>query len=169
MNVHTLQTQSCRSTVIQFQQVILAMFMKRVKARVEQACQQVVVVAVIKTPSLILITFCVTLSSYCNAAVLAEDRFDTLYHNYDGGGVTIDGPSILVRKSVSKAVSVSANYYVDSISSASIDVITQASPYTEKRTQLSLSADYLYDKSIMSYGYSTSTEMILMQKPAVLT
>src|SRR5690606_13330154 len=32
------------------------------------------------------------------AAVLPDDRADVLYHRYDGGGVTIDGPSLLVRK-----------------------------------------------------------------------
>ena len=92
------------------------------------------------------------------ASVLAEDRTDFLYHRYDGGGVTIDGPSVLVRKSVGKSVSLTANYYVDMISSASIDVITTASPYTEERTQYSLSADYLRGNTTMSMGYTNSTE-----------
>ncbi len=52
------------------------------------------------------------------AGVLPDDRSDVLYHQYIGGGVEIDGPSILVRKSVGKNVSVAANYYVDMISSA---------------------------------------------------
>ena len=60
------------------------------------------------------------------AGVLPDDRSDILYHQYVGGGVEIDGPSILVRKSIGKSVSVAANYYVDMISSASIDVITTA-------------------------------------------
>ena len=34
------------------------------------------------------------------AAVLPAERLDVLYHKYDGGGVEIDGPSILVRKNV---------------------------------------------------------------------
>ena len=54
------------------------------------------------------------------AGVLPEERADALYHYYDGGGVEIDGPSLLVRKSVNEKVSVSASYYVDSISSASM-------------------------------------------------
>jgi hypothetical protein len=66
------------------------------------------------------------------AGVLPEDRADVLYHLYDGGGVEIDGPSVLVRKQVGKSTSLVANYYVDMISSASIDVITTASPYTEE-------------------------------------
>ena len=32
------------------------------------------------------------------AAVLAADRVDVLYHSYEGGGMKIDGPSILLRK-----------------------------------------------------------------------
>lgn len=92
------------------------------------------------------------------AAVLSEDRVDLLYHSYDGGGVDISGPSLLVRKKFSEHVSATANYYVDNVSSASIDVITTASPYTEKRTEYSTSVDYLHDKTVMSLGYTDSTE-----------
>ena len=91
-------------------------------------------------------------------SVLPDDRTDFLYHRYEGGGVTIDGPSVLIRKSVGKSVSVAANYYVDMVSSASIDVITTASPYHEERTQYSLSADYLRGNTTMSMGYTNSTE-----------
>jgi hypothetical protein len=92
------------------------------------------------------------------ASVLPEDRTDLLYHRYEGGGVIIDGPSLLVRKSVGKSVSLSANYYVDMISSASIDVVTTASPYNEERTQYSLAADYLRGNTTMSAGFTSSTE-----------
>jgi len=92
------------------------------------------------------------------AGVLPDDRSDILYHQYVGGGVEIDGPSILMRKSIGKSVSVAANYYVDMISSASIDVITTASPYTEERTQYSLSADYLRGNTMMSVGLTSSEE-----------
>lgn len=96
--------------------------------------------------------------SCSHGAVLPEDRADALYHRYDGGGVTIDGPSLLVRKQVAKNVSVAANYYVDSISSASIDVVTTASAYSEKRTEMSVGADYLYNSTIFSTGYKNSDE-----------
>ena len=92
------------------------------------------------------------------AGVLPEDRADALYHLYDGGGVTIDGPSVLVRKKVGKSLSVIGNYYVDMVSSASIDVITQASPYTEERTQWSLGVDYLRGNTTMRVGYTSSEE-----------
>lgn len=92
------------------------------------------------------------------AGVLPEDRADILYHLYDGGGVEVDGPSILVRKQVGKNTSVVGNYYVDMISSASIDVITTASPYTEERTQWSLGMDYLRGNTTMRVGYTSSVE-----------
>jgi hypothetical protein len=92
------------------------------------------------------------------AGVLPEDRADVLFHSYDGGGVTIQGPSLLVRKQFAEKFSASANYYVDKVSSASPDVVTTASPYTEERTQYSLGLDYLHDRWIMSLGLTTSDE-----------
>jgi len=92
------------------------------------------------------------------AGVLPEDRSDVLYHLYVGGGVEIDGPSILVRKQLGKSVSVVGNYYVDYVSSASIDVVTTASPYTEEREQYSLGFDYLRGNTTMRVNYITSTE-----------
>ncbi len=100
------------------------------------------------------------------AAVLPEDRADVLYHHYEGGGVTVEGPSVLVRKKVGESVSVAANYYVDMISSASVDVLTQASPYKERREQKSLSVDYLHGKSIYSAGYVNSQEPDYQSKTA---
>jgi len=92
------------------------------------------------------------------ATVLPEDRADVLYHRFDGGGVTVSGPSILVRKKVLDSVSVSANYYVDMVSSASIDVQTTASAYTEERTQYSVGVDYLHSKTVTSLNYTNSSE-----------
>jgi len=92
------------------------------------------------------------------AGVLPDDRTDVLYHLYDGGGVEIDGPSILVRKKVAKNVSLVGNYYVDMVSSASIDVVTTASPYTEERKQWSLGADYLRGNTTMRVNYTSSEE-----------
>ncbi len=92
------------------------------------------------------------------AGVLPEDRTDLLYHLYDGGGVEIDGPSVLVRKQVGKSVSFVGNYYLDMVSSASIDVVTTASPYTEEREQWSLGMDYLRGNTTMTVGYTSSVE-----------
>ncbi len=134
-----------------------------VKELAEQVQQRAVVVVVtnnMKNCSLFLylLLTLLTFIQSANAAVLPEERVDVLYHNYTGGGITIDGPSVLVRKNFVDKVSVSANYYVDNITSASIDAITQASEYTEKRTQQSIGVDYLNDKSTLSYSYTTSIE-----------
>jgi hypothetical protein len=103
----------------------------------------------------IVLVFC---AASAVAGVLPEERADALYHYYDGGGVEIDGPSLLVRKSVNEKVSVSASYYVDSISSASIDVVTTASKYSEERTQWGMGVDYLHEDTTMSLGFSSSDE-----------
>lgn len=92
------------------------------------------------------------------AGVLPDDRSDVLYHRYVGGGVEIDGPSVLVRKKVGSSFSFVGNYYVDYVSSASIDVVTQASPYTEQRNQWSLGMDYLRGNTTMSVNYTSSKE-----------
>lgn len=98
--------------------------------------------------------FCIPLM----AAVLPEDRADILYHSYSGGGVTINGPSILARKSLGEQVSIWGNYYVDSITSASIDVVTSASQYTEERIEKGFGVDYLQDSTTLSLAYANSVE-----------
>lgn len=109
--------------------------------------------------NLLAFSILLTIANASQSAVLPEDRIDLLYHSYSGDGITIDGPSILVRKSLGNSVSVSANHYVDSISSASVDVrILGASRYTEERTQNSLSIDLLEDKTLLSVGYTRSEE-----------
>ena len=44
------------------------------------------------------------------------------------------------------------------ITSASIDVVTQASAYEEERTQYSLGVDYLRGNTTMRVGWTTSEE-----------
>jgi hypothetical protein len=92
------------------------------------------------------------------ADVLPDDRVDLLYHNYTGGGITIQGPSVLIRKKVGDSVSFTGNYYEDLISSASVDVKLTASPYHETRKQESASVDYLHGKTIYTAGYIHSRE-----------
>ncbi|WP_289029983.1 DUF3570 domain-containing protein [uncultured Paraglaciecola sp.] len=104
------------------------------------------------------VVFLVLGSLQAKAAVLPQDRSDAMYHSYKGGGMSIDGPSILLRKKIGNSVSVSANYYVDTISGASIDVLATASPYEEERTENSLGVDFLNDKTLMSVNYTTSSE-----------
>jgi hypothetical protein len=92
------------------------------------------------------------------AAILPEERSDALYHMYTGDEVTVQGPSFLVRKSVGSNVSVSANYYIDFVTSASVDVRATASEYDERRDEQSLSLDFLQDKSIITAAYTRSDE-----------
>ncbi len=92
------------------------------------------------------------------AGVLADDRADVMWHFYDGGGVQIDGPSVLVRKKFAEKYAVNASYYVDMVSSASIDVITTASPYKEERTQFGLGFEYLRGKVTYAASFSNSKE-----------
>lgn len=127
------------------------------KAQVEAA------VVVTKNLSFIYRYFSLTLllsaSNLLYAVVLPEERADAMYHRYDGGGMVIDGPSILVRKNIAEKYSIAANYYIDSVSSASIDVLTSgASEYTEERIESSLDFTYLEDKSLINIGYTTSQE-----------
>jgi opacity protein-like surface antigen len=110
------------------------------------------------SPMLLLVFGFFMLAQSAHAAVLPEDRADLLYHSYDGGGAEISGPSLLVRKKFSENVSATFNNYTDNISSASIDVITTASPYTENREENSISVDYLRDKTQMSIGFTESDE-----------
>lgn len=98
--------------------------------------------------------FCLPLT----AAVLPEDRADALFHAYSGGGLDVNGPSILARKQLGKFTSLFGNYYVDSISSATIDVVTTASPYTEYREEKTVGGDFLYEKSIFSLSFTNSEE-----------
>ena len=94
-----------------------------------------------------------------SAGVLPEDRADVLYHRYDGGGVTIHGPSVLVRKKIAEKYSVSANYYMDMVTSASIDVeVSGASEYKEERDQYSVGFDYLRGKTTYSLNFTNSEE-----------
>jgi hypothetical protein len=92
------------------------------------------------------------------AGTLPDDRADVLFHSYDGGGVTVQGPSVLVRKKFAGKFSASAKYYQDRVSSASIDVVTTASPYTEHRTEKSLGLDYLHDGWQMNMQLTNSVE-----------
>jgi len=90
--------------------------------------------------------------------VLPEDRADVMWHNYNGGDITVEGPSVLVQKKVGGSFSFSAGYYEDMISSASIDVKLSASPYHETRKQENVGVEYLHGKTTYSMGYIHSKE-----------
>lgn len=97
-------------------------------------------------------------SGSTRAGNLPEDNAEALIHSYVGGGVTATGPALLVRKKFADQFSVSASYYLDSVSNASIDVVTTASPYREKRNEVGFGADYIYRDSQLSLALSSSRE-----------
>jgi hypothetical protein len=97
-------------------------------------------------------------ASGARAVTLPEDSAEAMVHLYKGGGVTASGPALLVRKSLADKVSLSASYYIDSVSNASIDVVTTASPFKEKRTEYGFSADYAVRDSLITLATSHSAE-----------
>jgi len=104
------------------------------------------------------------------AATLPVDSVDILYHSFEGGGMDINGPFVLVRKSIGSQVSVNGHYYVDSVSAASIDVVTSgASEYTEERTELSAGVDFLHEKTMVSAGYTESEENDFLAKTVFMS
>lgn len=101
-----------------------------------------------------------TLSLMCaaGAAVLPDDRADVFWSDYKGGGMDITGESVLVRKKFSEKFAVEANYFVDNVSGASVDVLSQASVIKDERKQKTVSLDYIHDKTQYNLSYINSTE-----------
>jgi len=92
------------------------------------------------------------------AAILPEERIDVMYHSYQGDHVSINGPSVQVRSNVGEHVSLTYHYYVDNITSASVDVRTYGSPYKEQRVENTVGMDYLTDNSTVSASFTNSEE-----------
>lgn len=92
------------------------------------------------------------------AAVLPDNRADVFYSDYKGGGMDITGKSVLVRKKFTEQFAVEANYFVDTVSGASVDVLSQASVIKDERKQKSLSFDYIHGKTQYTVSYMNSTE-----------
>jgi len=65
---------------------------------------------------------------------------------------------VLVRKKFSEQFSLEGNYFIDKVSGASIDVLSQASVIKDERKQKSLSLDYIHDKTQYNLSYTNSTE-----------
>ena len=100
----------------------------------------------------------VILAAPAAAGDRGEDRADVMYHRYDGGGLTVDGPALLVRKTFAGDYAVTAGYQLDMISNASVDVVTTASPYSEDRHQFDLGFEYFSGKLSYGLGFSHSME-----------
>lgn len=111
-----------------------------------------------QSPVTIAILTAIGCSLPLTAAILPEDRADALYHRYDGGGLIVDGPAVQARKQLGQDFSISAKYYVDSISSATIDVMSYASPYTDERKEQDYSLEYLRNETTVSVSTAISKE-----------
>jgi hypothetical protein len=92
------------------------------------------------------------------ADVLPDDRADLFYSKYSGGGMDITGESALVRKKFTENFAVEANYFVDKVSGASIDVLSQASQIKDERIQKSGTVEYVHDKTTYTASYVSSVE-----------
>ena len=97
-------------------------------------------------------------SGAARAATLPEDRAEALLHVYKGGGVTASGPAVLVRKNIADKVSLTGSFYIDAVSNASIDVVTTASPYKERRNDVGLALDYAVRDSLLTLAVGASKE-----------
>jgi len=93
-----------------------------------------------------------------HAVVLPEDQAEAMFHIYDADGLRASGPAVLVRKKVGSSVSLQGSYYVDQVSSASIDVVTTASPFKETRKEFTVGGDYVVRDSMISVSSTQSTE-----------
>lgn len=92
------------------------------------------------------------------AGTLPQDQAEVAVHTYDGGGVEVMSPSIAARKTFRDNVALGAHYQADAITSASVDVVTTASPYEDRRDELGGSVDYLIGDTIISAAYTLSEE-----------
>jgi len=93
-----------------------------------------------------------------SADVLPDDRADLFYSKYSGGGMDITGESVLVRKKITEDFALEANYFIDKVSGASIDVLSQASQIKDERKQKSGTAEYVHDKTTYTLSFINSVE-----------
>jgi hypothetical protein len=93
------------------------------------------------------------------ADVLPDNRADVFYSKYSGGGMDITGYSATARAKITENFAVEANYFIDKVSGASIDVMSQASVgIKDERRQKSGTLEYLHDKTTYTASYMTSVE-----------
>ena len=93
-----------------------------------------------------------------SADVLPDNRADVFYSKYSGGGMDITGYSATARAKITENFALEANYFVDKVSGASIDVLSQASVIKDERKQASGTVQYLHDKTTYSLSYISSVE-----------
>ena len=89
-----------------------------------------------------------------------KDEVSTGYNYYSGGDLTVQGPAIIVKKDIADRMAIKAGYRVDMISSASIDVVTQASvrSYNENRREYTLGMGLPRGDSNLNLDFTNSHE-----------
>jgi hypothetical protein len=92
------------------------------------------------------------------ADVLPDDRADLFYSKYSGGGMDITGESVLVRKKFTENFALEASYFIDKVSGASIDVLSQASQIKDERKQKTGTVEYVHDKTTYTASFVNSVE-----------
>jgi hypothetical protein len=92
------------------------------------------------------------------AGVLPDDRADLFFSQYSGGGMTITGESALVQKRITEALGVEADYFIDKVSGASVDVLSNASVIKDERHQKTVNLEYIRNKTTYKLGFTNSTE-----------
>jgi hypothetical protein len=90
--------------------------------------------------------------------VLPDDRADLFYSQYSGGGMDITGQSVLVQKKITEELGVEADYFIDKVSGASVDVLSNASVIKDERHQKTVNVEYIRNKTTYSLGFTNSTE-----------
>jgi Protein of unknown function (DUF3570) len=93
-----------------------------------------------------------------SADVLPDNRADVFYSKYSGGGMDITGYSATARAKITESFALEANYFIDKVSGASVDVLSQASVIKDERKQKSGTLEYLHDKTTYTASYMSSVE-----------
>lgn len=93
-----------------------------------------------------------------SADVLPDNRADVFYSKYSGGGMDITGYSATARAKITENIALEANYFIDKVSGASVDVLSQASVIKDERKQKSGTIEYLHDKTTYTASYMSSVE-----------
>ncbi len=92
------------------------------------------------------------------AGVLPDDRADLFFSRYSGGGMTITGESALVQKRITENLGIEADYFIDKVSGASVDVLSNASVIKDERHQKTVNVEYIRNKTTYALGFTQSTE-----------
>lgn len=91
-------------------------------------------------------------------AELPEDRAELMYQSFDGGGLTIEGPALLVRKRVHRRVSLNASYDVEVIADRTPEAQQSGSPFRDRRRTEGAGFDVLARDARVAFAVARSRE-----------